>query len=80
MSVAVEISDERLKKLNISRDDYEEVKRIANAREENVPQVGDAAPEFDLQLLTASGEPTGETVSLSSLRGQPVMLYFGSFT
>jgi|TARA_B100002003_G_C13858632_1_gene420482 hypothetical protein len=37
--------------------------------------VGDAAPEFCLPLLDGSGE-----VQLTQLRGQPVVLVFGSYT
>lgn len=80
MAGQVEISDERLAKLNISREDYAEVKRVAYAREENVPQIGDMAPDFTLERLTEDGRQTGEYVSLASLRGKPVALYFGSYT
>jgi hypothetical protein len=44
------------------------------------PQVGELAPEFSLERLSASGRRTGEQMTLSSLRGQPVGLIFGSFT
>ncbi len=46
----------------------------------NSPQPGDAAPDFTLELLSATGARTGEPLSLSSLRGKPVGLIFGSFT
>ncbi len=36
---------------------------------------GDAAPDFNLKRLDHTGE-----VRLSSLRGQPVVLVFGSYT
>jgi len=37
--------------------------------------VGDAAPDFDLQRVDKSG-----SVRLSSFRGKPVVLIFGSYT
>ena len=38
------------------------------------PQPGDAAPAFELTAVT------GETVTLASLRGKPVVIEFGSYT
>lgn len=38
-------------------------------------QVGDVAPDFTLPRIDRSGD-----VTLSSLRGRPVVLVFGSFT
>jgi hypothetical protein len=38
-------------------------------------QVGDAAPDFTLKTVDGSKQ-----VALSSLRGQPVVLVFGSYT
>jgi hypothetical protein len=38
-------------------------------------QVGDTAPEFNLKTLDGTGQ-----VALSSLRGRPVVLVFGSYT
>jgi hypothetical protein len=45
-------------------------------------EVGDAAPDFVLRALDATGHsPTGAQVQLSSFRGrQPVVLVFGSYT
>ena len=71
---------ERLKQLNISPEDYIKVKDLANEREKSVPQVGDPAPDFDLERLTADGKRTDQRVRLSSLRGKPVLLSFGSYT
>lgn len=48
--------------------------------DKNSPQPGDQAPDFTLELLSATGARTGEPLSLSSLRGKPVGLIFGSFT
>ena len=44
------------------------------------PQVGELAPDFTLERLSPTGARTGETLSLSSLRGKPVGLIFGSYT
>ena len=44
------------------------------------PQVGEEAPDFELELLNATGERTGELIALSGLRDRPVALIFGSYT
>lgn len=49
-------------------------------REPRVPQVGAEAPDFKLERLAPGRKRTGEYVSLSSLRGRPVALCFGSYT
>jgi hypothetical protein len=41
---------------------------------------GDMAPDFTLELLSPTGARTGEPLTLSSLRGKPMGLIFGSFT
>ncbi len=71
---------ERLKRLNISPENYIKVKELADEREKRVPQIGDPAPDFELERLTDDGKRTDQRVRLSSLRGQPVLLYFGSYT
>ena len=48
--------------------------------DKKAPQPGDVAPDFTLERLSAAGTRTGESLSLSSLRGKPVGLIFGSFT
>ena len=50
------------------------------AREAVVPRPGDMAPDFTADLLGPGRERTGEQVQLSSLRGKPVGIVFGSFT
>lgn len=42
-------------------------------------QVGDVAPDFTLPRVGSGASAAGE-VTLSSLRGRPVVLVFGSFT
>lgn len=44
------------------------------------PTVGDAAPAFSAELLSADGRPSGESISLSDLTGRNVALMFGSYT
>jgi hypothetical protein len=41
----------------------------------DAPKVGDLAPDFELPAARGDGN-----ASLSSLRGRPVVLIFGSFT
>ncbi|MDA1097810.1 MAG: hypothetical protein O2967_02405 [Proteobacteria bacterium] len=54
------------------------------AREEAAPEVGQLAPDFALERLSAEGKRTGELVGLSDsfsgARGRPVGLVFGSYT
>lgn len=45
------------------------------AAEPKAPQIGELAPDFELRRLGAE-----ETVRLSTYRGEPVVLIFGSFT
>lgn len=68
------------KEMNISREDFEEVHRRQAARELNTPALGSLAPEFSLRRLGADGKLTEEVLQLSSLRGKPVALVFGSYT
>lgn len=49
-------------------------------RETQVPQVGDMAPDFTAERLSASRSRTGEFVTLSQLKDRPVALAFGSYT
>ena len=50
------------------------------SREARVPQPGQMAPDFTADVLDRDKKLTGETFSLSALRGRPVALVFGSFT
>ena len=80
MSGAEGLDLERLKRLNISPEDYIKVKELAGERERRVPEVGDPAPDFELERLTDDGKRSDQRVRLSSLRSKPVLLYFGSYT
>lgn len=44
------------------------------------PKLASMAPDISLERLSAEGARTGEFVALSSLRGRPAGLIFGSFT
>ncbi len=74
------LTDEELKKRGMTRDGF--TKRWAERLklDESAPQVGEPAPDFELELLTPAGKRTGELFKLSSARGKPVGLIFGSYT
>ena len=44
------------------------------------PMIGRMAPDFALPLLDQESGELGLTIRLSELRGQPVVLVFGSYT
>jgi len=76
---------EERKKLWLSISDITEAQLDAHfaaqaARQTRVPQPGSDAPDFELDVLTRERQRTGERVRLSSLRGKPVGLIFGSYT
>ncbi len=68
------------KEMNISREDFEQVQRDMAERERRTPAVGTLAPDFELRRLAADGSLTERLLRLSSLRGKPVALVFGSYT
>ena len=74
------ISDEELEFRGWTRESMREgyLKRLR--KDLNSPQIGDIAPDFELEKLSASGARTGEMMKLSDLRGKPVGLIFGSYT
>jgi hypothetical protein len=74
------ISDDELAFRGWTRDGMREGYRKRLADDVNSPQVGDEAPDFQLERLGPGGERTGEQMTLSSLRGKPVGLIFGSYT
>ena len=45
-----------------------------------MPQPGDIAPDFELELLDKDLKRAGKTVQLSAVKGKPVALMFGSYT
>lgn len=68
------------KEMNITREAFEEIQHNMREREAGTPAVGSLAPDFELRRLGADGSPTNERLRLSSLRGRPVALVFGSYT
>jgi len=74
------ISDDELKFRGWTRGGMREGYRKRIADDVNSPQIGDEAPDFQLERLGPAGERTGEQMTLSSLRCKPVGLIFGSYT
>jgi hypothetical protein len=74
------ISDEELEFRGWTRDSMRAGYQRRLKADKNAPQPGDMAPDFTLELLSPTGARTGEPLTLSSLRGKPVGLIFGSFT
>ena len=74
------ISDEELAFRGWTRDGMRAGFERRLQADEQSPQPGDLAPDFTLELLSPTGARTGEPLALSSLRGKPVGLIFGSFT
>ena len=74
------IPPERLKQLRMTADDYVAMRAERVERERGAPAIGSQAPDCTLERLAADGARTGETFTLSSLKGQPVGLVFGSYT
>ena len=75
-----DIPPERWARMMMTPEQYTAMRAERLAREAVAPAVGDAAPDFTAQRLTPSGKPTGEMLTLSSMRGLPVGLVFGSYT
>ena len=71
--VWLEISD-------MTEEEFDAMMADQNARQDGVPKVGDVAPDFEIERLDRSKKRTGDYVKLSSLRGRPVALAFGSYT
>lgn len=64
----------------ITEEQFDAMREEQGARQVHVPQPGDDAPDFELDVLDPDRKRSGETVRLSSLRGKPVALMFGSYT
>lgn len=74
------ISDDELEFRGWTRDGMRAGYERRLEADKDSPQIGDVAPEFELERLSASGGRTGEMMKLSGLQGQPVGLIFGSYT
>lgn len=65
---------------DISEAQFDALQAEQRARQVRVPQPGAEAPDFELDVLTRERGRSGAKVRLSSLRGKPVGLVFGSYT
>lgn len=65
---------------DISEDQFDALQAREKARQDDVPQPGVLAPDFEIDVLSRDSKRTGEKVRLSSLRGTPAGLIFGSYT
>lgn len=65
---------------DISEQEFDRLWERQRARQAEVPQPGQPAPDFELDVLDRDSRRTGRTVRLSALRGKPVALIFGSYT
>lgn len=72
--------DARLKRMGLTREQYVEMVRERALRDEIAPKVGAPAPDFQAERLTPAGKRSGKMFRLSSMRGSPVALVFGSYT
>jgi hypothetical protein len=75
-----ELPDELFEKINLTREQFKEIHAMMRERDAKTPAVGTEAPDFEIERLSAKGARTGENFRLSSLRGRPVALVFGSYT
>ena len=70
----------KLKEWNISREEFDRLQALKLERESRIAPVGAMAPDFELELLPSNGDGSHRSIRLSSLRGKPVALAFGSYT
>jgi len=66
--------------MGLTPEEYQAMRTDRLVREKCAPKPGELAPDFSLERLSDTGQRTGENVELSSLRGIPVALLFGSYT
>ncbi len=76
----LELPPEGWEWMGITEQDFKIHQAKMLAREKAVPQVGQPAPDFEIERLTATGARTGEMFRLSSMLGHKVALVFGSYT
>ena len=74
------IPPEKWANMMMTPEQYNAMRDARVARERKAPRVGAPAPGFTLERLAADGSRTGETFTLSSVKGRPVGLIFGSYT
>ena len=75
-----QIPEAMQKQLEMTQVQFEAIRDGMKAREARTPAAGTEAPDFELKRLTEKGDLTEHTLRLSSLRGRPVGLVFGSYT
>ena len=64
----------------INEAQFDALWKFQRERQSLVPQPGDVAPDFEIDVRDKKRSRTGETIHLASLRGKPVALLFGSYT
>ena len=75
-----EISDEEFARMGTTREALRKRHAFQDERAKQTPQVGSEAPDFEIERLSTTGQRTGEMFRLSTRRGKPVALVFGSYT
>lgn len=71
---------EKMQRTGETREQYEAMVRERSLRDRTAPKAGEPAPDFEIERLTPAGKRSGEMFRLSSTRGRPVALVFGSYT
>ncbi len=84
MSDRPPLDEDALRKMGVTREEYEERRKTRQEYSldlsKRAPDVGTMAPDFEIERLSASGARTDQTFRLSSVRGEPAALVFGSYT
>ena len=60
-----QIPPDRCARMGLSVAEYKEVRARKLAREQRAPSVGDLAPDFEVEFLSADRKRTGEKFQLS---------------
>jgi hypothetical protein len=68
------------KRMNISKQEFAQLREHMIERNQRTPAAGTPAPDFEIERLSGKGQRTGRSFRLSSRRGTPVGLIFGSYT
>ena len=74
------VSEKQLKAMNVTKEQLYQRNREKDELNKTVPPVETMAPDFEAERLSPDGERTGNFVRISSFRGAPVGLLFGSYT
>ena len=72
--------DEYLANMTVPKELIEKLQAESKPIEAAAPKAGDAAPDFEAERLSVSGQGSGEQLRLSGFHGRPVALQFGSYT